>query len=185
MRVFCDPQHPLVLFLDDLQWIDSASLKLLKLMLLDRQMRSLLVIGAYRDNEVSLAHPLMFLVNQLQAASVVVNTLTLTPLEHMTLTCLIGDTVHQDAAQTASLAQLVLQKTEGNPFFVNEFLKSLHGEKLLRFDPQAQHWTWDVEQIRAQALTDNVIELLLVKLKRLPQDTQEVSAVGCLCWGSV
>ncbi|MEM9136007.1 MAG: AAA family ATPase [Cyanobacteria bacterium P01_F01_bin.42] len=183
IRVFCAPQHPLILFLDDLQWIDSASLKLLKLMLLDQQMQSLLVIGAYRDNEVSQTHPLTSLVAQLEAELVVVETMTLRPLDHITLTRLIGDTVNQDAAQTTSLAQLILQKTEGNPFFVNEFLKSLHAEGLLRFSPQAQHWDWNIEEIRARDLTDSVIELLLVKLKKLPQDTQEVMQLGA-CVGA-
>ena len=174
IRVFCDPSHPLVLFLDDLQWIDSASLKLLKLMMMDEQMQSFLLIGAYRDNEVSVTHPLISLVTQLQDASVIVNTMTLKPLKANILTTLIGDTVHQPPEKTQSLAQLILQKTEGNPFFVNEFLKSLHAHNLLTFNAQSQCWDWEMEHIHAQDFTNNVIELLLNKLKRLPDETQEV-----------
>lgn len=174
IRVFCDPSHPLVLFLDDLQWIDSASLNLLKLMMTDEHMQSLLVIGAYRDNEVSSTHPLMSLVTQLQDASIIVNTMTLKPLKTPILTELIGDTVHQAPEKTRSLATLIQQKTEGNPFFVNEFLKNLHAHELLTFNPQSQWWEWEMEQIHAQDLTNNVIELLLRKLKRLPEETQEV-----------
>ncbi|MEO0855036.1 MAG: AAA family ATPase, partial [Cyanobacteria bacterium J06648_11] len=112
MRVFCAPDHPLVLFLDDLQWADSASLKLLRLMMSDREMRSLLVIGAYRDNEVSPTHPLMTLVDRLQHEGAIVNTITLVPLSLRHLNQLIGDTLPHSTEAIQPLAELVLQKTE-------------------------------------------------------------------------
>lgn len=173
IRVFCTPAHPLVVFLDDLQWADSASLKLIKLMMMDRQMRSLLLIGAYRDNEVDATHPLMTLVKQLWQEKVNINTITLQPLSQLHLCQLIADTVHHNLETTLSLAELVLNKTEGNPFFVNEFLKNLYTEALLQFNSRAQQWEWDIAQIQSQDLTDNVIELLISKLKKLPSATQD------------
>lgn len=173
IRVFCTPTHPLVVFLDDLQWADSASLKLIKLMMTDRQMRSLLLIGAYRDNEVDATHPLMTLVKRLWQEKVNINTITLQPLSQLHLCQLIADTVHHNLETTLSLAELVLQKTQGNPFFVNEFLKNLYTEQLLQFNAHSQQWEWDIALIRSQDLTDNVIELLISKLKKLPSATQD------------
>ncbi|MEO0374512.1 MAG: AAA family ATPase [Cyanobacteria bacterium P01_A01_bin.17] len=173
IRVFCDPEHPLVLFLDDLQWADSASLKLMQRMMTDSKMRSLLVIGAYRDNEVSAAHPLMSLLNHFETQGVTVNTITLAPLSLTHLSQLITDTLQHSQAELDPLAELVLQKTEGNPFFVNEFLKSLHSERLLQFNEASRLWEWDMEQIQVQDLTDNVIELLIGKLQKLSSATQE------------
>jgi predicted ATPase/signal transduction histidine kinase/tRNA A-37 threonylcarbamoyl transferase component Bud32 len=173
IRVFCDPSHPLLLFLDDLQWADSASLKLMQLMMTDREMRSLLVIGAYRDNEVSATHPLMTLLGHFQNQGVTVNTITLKPLSQAHLSQLMTDTLQHSTAALCPLAELVLQKTEGNPFFVNEFLKSLHAEALLRFNETSRLWEWDMAQIQAQDLTDNVIELLIGKLQKLSSATQE------------
>ncbi len=173
IRVFCNPSHPLVLFLDDLQWADSASLKLLQLMMTDSEMRSLLVIGAYRDNEVSPTHPLMTLLGHFQREGVTVNTITLAPLSQAHLSQLMIDTLQHSTAELVPLVALVLQKTEGNPFFVNEFLKSLHSEDLFRFNETSRLWEWDMAQIQAQDLTDNVIELLIGKLQKLPSDTQE------------
>lgn len=173
IRVFCTPAHPLVVFLDDLQWADSASLKLIKLMMTDQNMRSLLLIGAYRDNELDATHPLMTLVKQLGQAKVNIHTMTLQPLSQLHLCQLIADTVHHPLEKTLPLAELVLQKTQGNPFFVNEFLKNLQGEALLRLNPQSHQWEWDIDQIQSQDLTDNVIELLISKLKKLPEATQD------------
>jgi predicted ATPase/signal transduction histidine kinase/tRNA A-37 threonylcarbamoyl transferase component Bud32 len=173
IRVFCDPNHPLVLFLDDLQWADSASLRLMQLMMTDSEMRSLLVIGAYRDNEVSPTHPLMTLLGHFQRQSVTVNTITLAPLSQAHLSQLMTDTLQHTTVELVPLVELVLQKTEGNPFFVNEFLKSLHAEDLLRFNETSRLWEWDMAQIQAQDLTDNVIELLIGKLQKLSLDTQE------------
>ncbi|MEO1132119.1 MAG: ATP-binding sensor histidine kinase [Cyanobacteria bacterium J06639_1] len=172
MRVFCAPEHPLVLFLDDLQWADSASLKLLRLMVSDREMPSLLAIGAYRDNEVSPTHPLITLLDRLLAAGAIVHTITLAPLSLRHLTQLIGDTLPHSTEAIEPLAELVLQKTEGNPFFVNEFLKNLHAESLLTFNERSRLWEWDIARIQAQDLTDNVVELLISRLQKLRADTQ-------------
>ena len=174
IRVFCDPDHPLVVFLDDLQWADSASLRLLERTMRDRQLSHFLAIGAYRDNEVGPTHPLTALLQQLQEADVPINTITLSPLSQQHLCQLISDTVRSPTQDVLPLATLVQHKTEGNPFFVNEFLRRLHGEKLLQFSPNSRQWEWDIELIRAKDLTDNVVELLIGRLAQLPPSTQEV-----------
>lgn len=174
VRVFCAKEHPLVIFLDDLQWIDSATLKLIELMLLDEQAQSLFLIGAYRGNEVNSAHPLALSLEGLRKQGAVLQEIVLAPLTLDPLSQLLAETLHQDTATVRSLAELVLCKTEGNPFFVNEFLRSLYSENLLNFDVEQRSWQWDITQIEAQNITDNVVDLLLNKLKKLPEDTQQI-----------
>ncbi|MDZ8240539.1 MAG: AAA family ATPase [Nostoc sp. ChiQUE01a] len=174
VRVFCSESHPLVIFLDDLQWIDSATLNLIELMLLDEQAKSLFLIGAYRDNEVKPTHPLALMLEKLRKQGVVLQEITLTPLTLEPLNQLIAETLHQNADMVRPLAELVLRKTEGNPFFVGEFLRTLHSENLLTFDAQHLYWEWNIADIQAQDITDNVVELLLIQLKKLPENTQQI-----------
>ncbi|HEY9608797.1 AAA family ATPase [Allocoleopsis sp.] len=192
IRAFCTQEHPLVIFLDDLQWADSATLKLIELIMTDADMQYLFLIGAYRDNEVSPAHPLMMTLDGLCHQGAIVNSITLSPLELEHTTQLIADTLHieagldlqasnlrsQDTRKPAltvkPLAELVKLKTGGNPFFVNQFLKTLHTENLITFDFQNHGWQWDIAQIEAQNITDNVVELMVGKLKKLSESTQQV-----------
>lgn len=174
VRVFCTKEHPLAIFLDDLQWIDSATLKLIELMLLDEQTQYLFLIGAYRDNEVNATHPLVLMLERLRKQGAVLKEIILAPLTLEALSQLIAETLYQDAETVRSLAELVLRKTEGNPFFINEFLRMLYSENLLTFDTQHLSWQWDIAQIQAQNITDNVVELMLLKLKKLPEVTQQI-----------
>ncbi|KAM3115087.1 trifunctional serine/threonine-protein kinase/ATP-binding protein/sensor histidine kinase [Phormidesmis sp. 146-33] len=174
IRVFCQPEHPLVLFLDDLQWADSATLKLIKVVLTDEQTRHLFLIGAYRSNEVNSAHPFMILLEELQHAAIFPAQMTLAPLTLGHVTHLIVDTLRGELSSIQPLANLVMQKTEGNPFFVNEFLKTLYQERLLKFNFAEKIWQWNITEIEAIAITDNVVELMIGKLKKLPSATQEV-----------
>jgi PAS domain S-box-containing protein len=174
VRVFCAEEHPLTIFLDDLQWIDSATLQLIELMLLDEQAQSLLLIGAYRDNEVHPTHPLVLMLEKLRNQGAVLQEIMLSPLTIEPLGQLIAETLDRDADTVGSLAELVLRKTEGNPFFVGEFLRMLHSENLLTFDPKHLSWQWNIARIQAQKITDNVVELLLTKLKKLPENTQQI-----------
>ncbi|MBD2728914.1 AAA family ATPase [Nostoc sp. FACHB-892] len=173
VRVFCS-SHPLVIFLDDLQWIDSATLKLIELMLLDEQTQFLFLIGAYRDNEVNPTHPLMLTLLRLRKQGAVLQEIILAPLTLLPLNQLIAETLHQNADTVCSLAELVLRKTEGNPFFVGEFLRMLHSENLLTFDAQHLCWQWNIADIQAQDITDNVVDLLLIQLNKLPENTQQI-----------
>jgi predicted ATPase/signal transduction histidine kinase/tRNA A-37 threonylcarbamoyl transferase component Bud32 len=198
IRAFCSKQHPLVMFLDDLQWADSATLKLIELMMTDADSQYLFLIGAYRDNEVNPTHPLMMTLDGLSKEGATVNFITLAPLALEPITRLIADTLHSDIASVKALAELVVRKTEGNPFFVNEFLKTLHAENLLNFNPpqsplskgEVQEeslnspawqgeirggcWQWNISNIEAMGITDNVVELMIGKVKKLPESTQQV-----------
>ena len=181
IRVFCAPEHPLVIFLDDLQWADAGTLKLIDLMLSDRTIAPLLLIGAYRDNEVSPDHPLIVLVEQLRRAGATIAEILLQPLSLDHLSSLIAATLHSDHATLAPLVQLIHQKTEGNPFFANEFLKALHQEGFLHFDCETRQWQWDLAQIEARGITDDVVELMVDKLRQLPPATQTaMSLAACV-----
>ncbi|WDD36235.1 AAA family ATPase (plasmid) [Nostoc sp. UHCC 0926] len=174
VQVFCSESHPLAIFLDDLQWVDSATLKLIELMLLDEQTKSLFLIGAYRDNEVNPTHPLALMLERLRKQGAMLQEIILTPLTLEPLSQLIAETLHRNADTVHALAELVLRKTEGNPFFVSEFLRMLHSENLLTFDAENLSWQWNIAQIQAQDITDNVVELMLIKLKKLPDVTQQI-----------
>ncbi|KPA10643.1 multi-sensor signal transduction multi-kinase [Candidatus Magnetomorum sp. HK-1] len=173
INVFATPDHPLVIFMDDLQWADASSLQLIHVMMASQE-HSLLFIGAYRDNEVGGAHPLMLTLDEIRKSGVLVNQLALAHLELNHINQLISDTLNYLQERTSHLSELVLAKTNGNPFFINEFLKSLYGENLLAFDQQNGVWEWDLEQIQAQGITDNVVELMAGKIQKLKDKTQKV-----------
>lgn len=174
MRVFCSKEHPLTIFLDDLQWVDAATLKLIELLLLDEQTPALFLIGAYRNNEVNPAHPLALMLDILRKQGAVLQEIILAPLTLEPLSQLIAETLHRDVDTVHFLAELVLSKTHGNPFFANEFLRILHTENLLTFDAEHLSWQWNIDRIQAQAIADNVVELLLIQLKKLPENAQQV-----------
>ncbi|MEG4454372.1 ATP-binding sensor histidine kinase [Microcoleus sp. N9_A1] len=174
IRVFCSFDYPLVIFLDDLQWADSATLKLLQVMMADEQTKYLFLIGAYRDNEVNPSHPLMMTLDELQNQGARIERITLAPLHLHQISNLIADTVRKDTKSALPLAELVISKTQGNPFFVNQFLKTLYQENLLKFNFPKRNWDWNISEIESVGITDNVIELMLGKMKKLPVSTQQV-----------
>lgn len=174
LGVFARPEHPFVLFLDDLQWLDAATLELLNYLVTEPEVRNLLVIGAYRSNEVTPVHPLMQTLDALRQAGTNVREIVLAPLAIHDVGCLIADSLHCELDRTLPLAQLVHEKTGGNPFFVIQFLATLTEEKLLVLDPEAGAWTWDLDRIRAQGYTDNVVDLMVGKLDRLTGPAQEI-----------
>lgn len=167
IQVFAQPEHPLVLFLDDLQWADTASLKLLQLLGTSTERQALLLIGAYRDQEVTATHPLRLMIEEGQRAGVTLNHLALKPLHLRDIQRLVADTLHCDYDRVGPLSQLVQHKTGGNPFFMNEFLKSLYAEGLIWFDAQQAAWQWSLECIQSQSITDNVVDLMASKIQRL------------------
>ncbi|MEG4352573.1 AAA family ATPase, partial [Microcoleus sp. LAD1_D3] len=174
IQVFCQQEHPLVIFLDDLQWADAATLRLMQLMMTDVDTNYLLLIGAYRDNEVSAAHPLKITLSDLQKSGVTVDSILLSPLDLTCVNQLITDTLKCAAERAKPLTELVLAKTQGNPFFLKEFLQSLYTENLLDFDFVSSSWQWNLDQIQARGITDNVVELMNQKIQKLPELTQEV-----------
>lgn len=183
LRVFTREENPLVIFLDDLQWADIATLNLIKTLMLSEGNEYLLLMGAYRDNEVDHTHPFMIAMDEISKAGVRISELVLKPLDLAHLDELVADTVHADNAAVAPLARLIMDKTGGNPFFVIQFLKNLHHENLLTFDTQLQRWTWDIEQIESSAITDNVVEFMVKKLRTLPNTTQDLLRLGA-CIGN-
>jgi tetratricopeptide (TPR) repeat protein len=175
------PQHPLVLFLDDLQWQDSATLELLMQLVSQPGRRSLLLLGAYRDNEVDAAHPLRKALDSLRAARVLVEDIVLGPLAVESLVSLLSDMLQSPPDRVEPLARLVREKTEGNPFFVREFLTALHEERLLWFAPDSGGWTYDLESIRTKGYTDNVVDLVAGRIHRLSALCQEtLQSLACL-----
>ncbi|AFZ26731.1 putative ATPase [Cylindrospermum stagnale PCC 7417] len=182
IRVFTQSEHPLVIFLDDLQWADHASLKLIQL-LATTEKQSLLLIGAYRDNEVNAAHPLIQTVEEIRQGGGVVNQLSLAALNLPDINQLIADTLHCQPEDSLLLAELVQLKTGGNPFFMNEFLKSLYTEGLLKFERQTKKWQWSIEQIQNQGITDNVVDLMASKIQKLNEQTQQVLSLSA-CIGN-
>ncbi|MGK7887919.1 MAG: AAA family ATPase, partial [Leptolyngbyaceae cyanobacterium] len=184
IQTVCSADHPLVLFLDDLQWVDAATLKLMQLMLVESHTQHLLVIGSYRDNEVDRAHPLTAALASWQQQGASLNTITLRSLAETHVNQLIADTLRRSPSEVQSLSTLVQQKTRGNPFFVNEFLRTLHSEGWLQFDRQTLAWKWEMAQIERQDITDNVVDLMVAKIQKLSAATQAALQIGA-CIGTV
>ena len=189
IQVFATKNHPLVIFLDDLQWADSASLNLMKLLMSENESGYLLVIGAYRDNEVNPAHPLMLIINEIIKAEATVKTINLTSLQQFDINNLVADTLGCSTQLVTPLTELIYQKTQGNPFFTTQFLKSLHGDGLIYFTTTQSAdqglnqggWECDLTQIKALAITDDVVEFMGLQLQKLPLETQAIlKLAACL-----
>ncbi|MBC3776548.1 AAA family ATPase [Pseudomonas sp. SWRI99] len=179
--VFARAEHPLALFLDDLQWLDAATLNLLEEMLIRSKMNHLLLIGAYRSNEVDASHPLISRLQSIKSAGGTVHEICLAPLAIAHVETLLVDAMQADRAYVAALAQLILDRTAGNPFFVIRFLKTLVDESLLTFDQESRRWRWDADLIHAQGYTDNIVDLMVGKLVQLPLRTQQaLQQLACL-----
>ncbi|MEM1167557.1 MAG: diguanylate cyclase [Cyanobacteria bacterium P01_H01_bin.35] len=183
LEIFTKQEHPLVIFLDDLQWADSASLNLLKLLMIDGKVGYLLVLGAYRDNEVFPAHPLILTLDEIQKQGVEMKTLTLAPLDEVNVTYLVADTLMCSAEIATPLAELVYQKTKGNPFFISQFLQGLYEDAWIKFDAKEGYWQCDLTQVRQLALTDDVVEFMVKRLQKLPETTQDVMKLAA-CIGN-
>lgn len=186
IHVFSNKEHPLVIFLDDLQWADLASLNFIQVLMSQETSSNLAIvtgqdsqpdhglflIGAYRDNEVSQTHPLYLIIKKIQALNINVNTINLLPLTQSDLNQLIAETLHCSKEAAVTLTQIVFAKTKGNPFFINKFLKSLHNHGLITLNSEAGYWEYEVKKIQELTLTDDVVEFMADQIKKLPQDTQ-------------
>jgi predicted ATPase/serine phosphatase RsbU (regulator of sigma subunit) len=183
IRVFAKKEHPLVLFLDDLQWADNASLELIRVLLEDIELNYFLFIGAYRDNEVDASHPLSLMQEKMKESGYSWKDIHVGPLMESHIGQLVADTLHCDIEETKDLAKLLLTKTGGNPFFLKEYLKTLYERGLIEFKPALKEggagWTSDIPQIRQAGITENIIELLAEKVKKLSANTWEVLKIAC------
>ncbi|HSH02328.1 MAG TPA: AAA family ATPase [Anaerolineae bacterium] len=183
VHLFAQEAHPLVLFLDDVQWADTASLKFLEMLSTDVDNEYLLLIGAYRDNEVAVGHPLLHMQGRLREEGVAMTMMPLAPLTLADVTQFLSDTIDQTAQEVHLLAVLLLAKTAGNPFFLNEFLQALYHEKLLYFDHDERRWLWDLAEIERQYLTHTVLDLVANKLALLDEAAQSFLATAA-CIGN-
>ncbi|PTL82915.1 ATP-binding sensor histidine kinase [Vitiosangium sp. GDMCC 1.1324] len=184
LGVFATREHPIVLFLDDLQWADSGSLGLIEDLLVEPGTRHLLLIGTWRDNEVSASHLLTLLLERMKKTSAAMSGFRLSPLRLEHVVQLVADAVHEaEPERTRSLATLVYEKTGGTPFFILQFLTTLYEERLLEFDESSTAWRWDLERIRQKGYTDNVVDFMLGKLAGLPSPVQDVLETAA-CIGS-
>jgi PAS domain S-box-containing protein len=179
--VFARPEHPLALFLDDLQWLDAATLDLLENLVTEPRGERLLVIGAYRDNEVDPTHPLARKLDVIRKAGAPMQEVRLAPLARGDVEQLIADTLHCEPAHSAPLSQLVHEKSAGNPFFLIQFLRALAEEGLLTFEHDRARWSWNLDHIRTKGYTDNVVDLVVGKLSHLPVEVlNALRHVACL-----
>ncbi|MEH2198160.1 trifunctional serine/threonine-protein kinase/ATP-binding protein/sensor histidine kinase [Nostoc sp.] len=174
IQVFTTIEHPLVMFLDDLQWADSASLNLMQLLMNESESGYLFVIGAYRDNEVSPTHPLMLTLDAVAKANATINTITLGSLSQGSLNKLVADTLNCNILNAQALTELIAVKTKGNPFFATQFLKALYQDGLIKFDRTLGHWQCDLAEIRTVAMSDDVVEFMASQLQKLPNYTQDI-----------
>ena len=184
LGVFARPEHPLALFLDDLQWLDTATLELLERLIADPDVRHVLIIGAYRDNEVGPSHPLMRTLAAVREAGVNAQEIVLAPLGLDDGERLVADALHCGPNSAGPLALLIHEKTGGNPFFAIQFLTALAEEGLLRFDQDAAAWIWDLDRIRVKGYSDSVVDLMVGKLRRL-SDTTQTALQQLACLGNV
>jgi PAS domain S-box-containing protein len=174
-------EHPLALFLDDLQWLDAATLDLMEDLLTRQDVRHLMLIGAYRDNEVSPAHPLMRKLEAIRQAGAIAQDIVLAPLTPEDLRQLVADSLHCESERAKPLARLIHDKTAGNPFFAIQFFSALAEENLLMFDHGARRWSWDLNRIHSKGYTNNVADLMVGKLNRLPVETvNALKQLACL-----
>lgn len=166
LQVFAQPEHPLVLFLDDLQWLDSATLDFLRLLGSEEEIPYLLLIGAYRSGEGESLQRLRTALDEIRVARGALQELKLAPLTQKDVRQFVANSLHAKPASVRSLADLVFQRTRGNPFFVVQFLTALNDEGLLRFDFSAGVWRWDLDRIGTKGITDNVADLMAARLVR-------------------
>jgi predicted ATPase/signal transduction histidine kinase/DNA-binding response OmpR family regulator/tRNA A-37 threonylcarbamoyl transferase component Bud32 len=174
IKVLAAAEHPLTIFLDDLQWADLASLKLIERLITGSDIQYLFIIGAYRENEVDGTHPLMLMLKEIQELSKAVHIVKISPLVQADVTGLIVDSFRCSDEAAAELAEACLSKTDGNPFFLRQFLTALNDKKLICFDQQLGIWTWNIAQIHTCGITDNVLDLILPRMQQFSENTQEV-----------
>ncbi|MBF0362457.1 MAG: AAA family ATPase [Oligoflexia bacterium] len=188
-QIIASKNHPVVMFIDDLQWADSASMNLFKTLLFSEEIKYLLFIGAYRDNEVDSQHPIIHIINDFKNKKLPLDVINVAPLEKSHLIDLLADmfakdkNAKDDEEELNKLAEITLSKTKGNPFFVGEFLKSLYREKIINFDINTGEWNWDINKILNLKVSESVVALMVDRLKRFDNDTQKLlmlaSCIGC------
>lgn len=178
------PEHPVVMFLDDLQWADSASLAFVQSLLCDHHSHSFLIIGAYHDNEADEMRVANEIIGAIRKAKIPITEIMLDPLKMIDVENMLMDSLHRDKQSIQGLAQLCYEKTKGNPFFLIQFLEELHKKNLIEFDPKKGAWMWDVNLIKGKNYTDNVFSFMLNKVKEFSDPTQAILKLAA-CLGGI
>lgn len=174
VRTLCSEEHPLTIFLDDLQWADLSSLKIIEILMGDIENKYMFIIGAYRDNEISGSHPLMLTVKEIEKTAASLTMLLLMPLDLDSVNQLMSDTLMREPDKTKELSELCIQKTGGNPFFLNQFLCTLNKDNFITFDNSLNMWRWNISSIKNIGVTENILDLMVKKIKKLPKNTQDI-----------
>jgi histidine kinase len=183
VRALCTEAHPVVIFIDDMQWADSASLNLLHVLMTDPDCGHFMLVCAYRENEVSAAHPFMQSVHDIRESGLTPEIIRIGNLAEDDLGAMLADALGSTREAVAPLAALAHDKTQGNAFFATEFLKSLAAERLLAFDPATTRWRWDATLIAQKNIAENVVDLMAYKVRRLDPAVQETLRLAS-CIGS-
>jgi diguanylate cyclase (GGDEF)-like protein len=183
VRAFCSTEHPLVMSLDDLQWADLASLQLIEQLMLDSAIGHMLIIAIYRSNEVNSLHPVSMLIKGLVKQNIIVTKIELQPLSVEEIKHFLSDTFQCDQEHTTQLTERCLTKTHGNPFFLTQFIKHLNKQWLVQFDHLTNTWCWDIDKIDQQHTTDNVIDLMVEKIRDLSPKAYQLACSGA-CIGN-
>ncbi|MCP4676325.1 MAG: serine/threonine-protein kinase PknK [Deltaproteobacteria bacterium] len=180
VRAVCKADHPLVLFLDDLQWADMASLNLLKVILGDDQCGHLLILGAYRDNEVDDTHPLAMMLAECRRGETTVAEIGVGDLSIGDVTQLVSDALHDVPSMNRDLAEVIVERTRGNAFFTIELFKWLYEQELLKFDYPSQAWLYEMQSIYDRQLNDDVVKLMQSKIDELDPQSAETLTLAAL-----
>ncbi len=182
VQVFASAEHPLVIFMDDLQWSDGPTLNLIQRLVTARELNHLFVIGAYRADHVNASHPLRVTLGEIEKVRGLFE-LALTPLDQDAVADLLSDTLHCGVERALPLSRLLYERARGNPFFINELLKRLNEERVIDFDPEVGRWDWDLSAVRRTEVADNVVDFMVASLRRLPEETQTSMQLAA-CIGS-
>jgi histidine kinase len=184
VKVFAEMNTTLVIFLDDLQWADMASLHLLKYLCEYTDLNHLLIIGAYRDNEINENHPLSIIIEELRKEKIPVREICINSLNRKEVTEFVAEALHCPEEKLDILAETLYRKTCGNPFFLGQMIKSVYEEKLITFNIQKGCWEWETESIQRLHIPDDVIGFILLKLQKLPEETLDILKLAS-CIGSI
>ena len=183
VTAFASVEHPLTLFIDDLQWADSSTIQFMNRLAEDANNGYLYFIGAYRDNEVDGSHPLTIALHELAEKKIAVEQIILKPLSFEHLHQFIADTLKSSLAETKELAKLIEQKTGANPFFTRTFISNLVDENLISYDTKSNRWTWSIQQVQQAQMTDNVVEMMSRRIQKINHESQQLLKIAS-CLGS-
>ena len=171
LKLFAGPDQPLLIMLDDLQWIDNASLKLMEAMALEESLAHVQIVGTYRDNEVDDDHPLTSARNQLTAKDANISSIHLSPLTREDIHKMVADSLHMDYKGAEELAGFIYDSSEGNPLFAKAMLTAMDEQNYLTYNFNKKRWQWHMDQIEAITFGNEILSVMKLRLENLEEDT--------------